>query len=179
VPAFDEVEWTGWVKETKTGLSIPLRPISLTHAGDGSNRTFLATQHGVIHVLPKGGKGKTKVFLDIQSLVRYSDATNEEGFLGLAFSPNYKTDGTFYVYYTPRGVRAANVVARYKVSKDDPDKAEAKSEEVLLTLKKPFWNHDGGTIVFGPDKMLYIAVGDGGAADDPFKNGQNLNSLLG
>lgn len=179
VPALTEVEWTDWVNETPTGLPIPLRPILLTHAGDGTHRTFVATQRGVVHILPKGGKGKTKVFLDVQKLVKYSDATNEEGFLGLAFSPSYKDDGTFYVYYTPRRIKSANVVARYKVSKDDPDRADPKSEEILLTLKKPFWNHDGGTIIFGPDKMLYIAVGDGGAADDPFKNAQNLNSLLG
>src|SRR5262249_35319662 len=93
--------------------------------------------------------------------------------------------GVFYVYYTPRrnkrlkGENLVNVVSRFRVSKDDPDRADPDSEEVLLRLKKPFWNHDGGTLEFGHDGMLYIAVGDGGAANDPFNNAQNLNSLLG
>jgi glucose/arabinose dehydrogenase len=70
-------------------------------------------------------------------------------------------------------------MARYHVSKDDPNKADPKSEEILPTLDKPFWNHDGGTVGFGPDGFLYIAIGDGGLANDPYKNGQNLSKLLG
>src|SRR5262249_10451223 len=107
------------------------------------------------------------------------DKENEQGFLGLAFPSTYKKTGEFYAFYSLKSEKLVNILARYRVSKDDPDKADPASEEVLLRIKRPFWNHDGGTICFGPDGYLYVALGDGGAANDPFNNGQNLNSLLG
>ncbi|MFO0967148.1 MAG: PQQ-dependent sugar dehydrogenase [Gemmataceae bacterium] len=181
-PAFPELKWTGWSAETPAGVPIPLRPILLTHAGDGSNRVFVPTQHGVIHVFPNDQKAtKTKVFLDIQKQVQYQDKENEEGFLGLAFHPKYKENGEFFVFYTTRKAKHphTNILSRFRVSKDDPDRADPASEEELLRLERPFWNHDGGTITFGPDGFLYIALGDGGAANDPLNNGQNLKQLLG
>jgi glucose/arabinose dehydrogenase len=177
--AFPDLKFTGYEPESAKGLPVENRPVLLTHAGDGSNRIFVADQRGVIHVFPNDPQVKqTKVFLDIKKLVRYNDRTNEEGFLGLAFHPKYKENGEFFVFYTPSKEKQINVVARYRVSKDDPDRADPDSEEVLLTIKRPFWNHDGGTILFGPDGYLYVALGDGGAANDPFNNGQNLNTLL-
>lgn len=178
--AFPDLKWTGWKGETDAGKIVPLRPIVLTHAGDGSNRTFVAIQQGTIHVFPNDQKAKeTKVFLDIQERVRYVDKENEEGFLGLAFHPEYKKTGEFFVLYTPKNQKLVTVVSRFKVRSDDPDKADPASEEILFSVKRPFWNHAGGTICFGPDGMLYIALGDGGAANDPFDNGQNLKSPLG
>jgi glucose/arabinose dehydrogenase len=178
--AFPKLKWTGWKGESDSGKIVPLRPLVLTHAGDGSNRVFVATEHGVIHVFPNDQKAdKTKVFLDIQDRVTYDDRQNEEGFLGLAFHPKYKTKGEFYVYYTPKTPKMTNVLSRFRVSKDDPDKADPKSEEILMKFKKPFWNHNGGTVAFGPDGFLYVAIGDGGLANDPFENGQKLNSHLG
>jgi glucose/arabinose dehydrogenase len=178
--AFPDLQWTGWKAENDKGLVVPLRPIVLTHAGDGSNRVFVATQHGVIHVFPNDQKAdKTRVFLDIQDRVVYDDNQNEEGFLGLAFHPNYKKNGEFFVFYTTKKAKLTNVVSRFRVSKDDPNRADPASEEVLLTIKKPFWNHDGGTLCFGPDGYLYIAHGDGGAANDPYGNGQKLSTMLG
>jgi glucose/arabinose dehydrogenase len=178
--AFPDLQWTGWKGVTPRGQVVPHRPLVLTHAGDGSKRVFVATQQGVIHVFPNDQKArKTKVFLDIEKLVSYRDDQNEEGFLGLAFPPDYRKSGSFYVYYTPKREKNVNYLSRFKVSAGDPDRAEAKSEEVLLKFKKPFWNHDGGTLCFGPDGYLYVAVGDGGAANDPFDNAQNLKSLLG
>lgn len=178
--AFPGLKWTGWKEETDSGRPNPLRPIVLTHPGDGSDRVFVATQHGVIHAFPNDPKAdKTKVFLDISAKVRYTDAENEEGFLGLTFHPQYRKNGEFFVFYTDKKARLENVVCRFRVSKDDPDRADPASEEELLRVKRPFWNHDGGTICFGPDGYLYVALGDGGAANDPFDNAQNLKNLLG
>ena len=72
-----------------------------------------------------------------------------------------------------------SVISSFRVSKDDPNRADPNSEVVIMRVKQPFWNHNGGTIIFGPDGYLYIALGDGGSADDPRGNGQNLKTLLG
>jgi glucose/arabinose dehydrogenase len=175
--AFPNLQWTGWESEVK-GKIVPLRPLVLTHAGDGSNRVFVATEHGVIHTFPNDQKAiKSKVFLDIQKKVRYADNENEEGFLGLCFHPKFKENGEFFVHYNPK--RLTSVVSRFRVSKDDPDLADPASEEVVLKIERPYWNHAGGTIVFGPDGYLYVVFGDGGLANDPHDNGQNLGTLLG
>ncbi len=178
--AFPDLQWTGWKGETDDGKPNPLRPIVLTHAGDGSNRVFVATEQGVVHVFPNDPKAtKTKVFLDIQDRVSYNDATNEEGFLGLVFHSKYKENGEFFVFYTTKKAKRTNVLSRFRVSKDDPDRADPDSEEELLRISKPYWNHDGGVLCFGPDGFLYFTHGDGGAGNDLYDNGQNLNTLLG
>jgi glucose/arabinose dehydrogenase len=178
--AFPNLVWAGWSAETPAGKPNPLRPLVLTHANDDSGRNFVATEQGVIHVFPNvQAAKKTKVFLDIQSKVRYDDRSNEEGFLGLAFHPDYKRTGEFFVFYTTKEAGHHNVLSRFRVSKDDPDRADPASEEVLLRVQHKYWNHDGGTVVFGPDGYLYLALGDGGLANDPDGNGQNLNTLLG
>ncbi|HAD62392.1 MAG TPA: glucose dehydrogenase, partial [Planctomycetaceae bacterium] len=102
---------------------------------------------------------------------------NEEGLLGLAFHPDYKKNGQFFVYYSSEKELRTSVVSKFTVS-DDPDKADPK-EEVIMKLKQPFANHNGGSICFGKDGYLYIALGDGGSRNDPMKNGQNLGTLLG
>lgn len=178
--AFANVKWPGFVSVEESGIENPLRPILLTHAGDGSNRVFVPTQQGKIYVLPNDpGATKAEVFLDIEEKVSYSDKTNEEGFLGLTFHPKFKENGEFFVYYTNKNKPHQNVVARYRTSAQNPNQGDPNSEEILLVLDKPFWNHDGGTIIFGPDGYLYIAVGDGGLANDPYGNGQKLSTLLG
>jgi glucose/arabinose dehydrogenase len=178
--AFPKLKWTGWSGETDTGKPNPLRPIVLTHFGDGSNLVVVATQHGVIHTFPNDQQATaTKVFLDIRDRVKYDDKTNEEGFLGLCFHPRYKETGEFFAFYTPKKEKGVNVVSRFRVSKDDPDKADPASEEEVIRFQKPYWNHDGGTICFGPDGFLYVTHGDGGLGGDPHDNGQNLGSLLG
>jgi glucose/arabinose dehydrogenase/sugar lactone lactonase YvrE len=180
VVAFPDLQWTGWKGQSEGGKVTPLRPVVLTHAGDGSDRVFVGTEHGVIHVFPNDQKAtKTKVFLDIQDRVVYNDDQNEEGFLGLVFHPDYKKNGEFFVFYTTKKAKLTNVVSRFRVSKDDPDKADPNSEEVLMEIKKPYWNHDGGTLCFGADGYLYITHGDGGLANDPHNNGQNLKTMLG
>jgi glucose/arabinose dehydrogenase len=178
--AFPELNWAGWSSETPAGKPNPLRPIVLTHANDNSGRVFVATQQGVIHVFPNDQKANaTKVFLDISKKVRFDESMIEEGFLGLAFHPEYKRTGELFVFYTERKTGHHNVLSRFRVSRDDPDRADPSSEEVLLRVEHKYWNHDGGTVIFGPDGYLYLALGDGGAANDPDGNGQKLDTLLG
>ncbi len=180
VQAFPNLRWTGWDDGGDEGLINPLRPVLLTHAHDGSNQIYVATQHGVVHVFENSDDTtETKIFLDISHRVRYDDRTNEEGFLGLAFHPKFKENGEFFVFYTDQRTRLENVVSRFRVKTDDPTVADPDSEEELMRFKKPFWNHDGGTVIFGLDGYLYIAHGDGGAANDPHENGQNLKTWLG
>ncbi len=152
------------------------RPLELTYAGDGSNRVFVVEQRGLIHVFPnRRDVDRTSVFLDIRDVVSRDD--NEEGLLGLAFHPRYKDNGEFFVYYSTRP--RASIVSRFRVSPSDPNRADRRTEEILMRILQPFGNHNGGSIEFGPDGYLYIGLGDGGAANDPFGNGQNLKTLLG
>ena len=177
VVAVPELTWTGWESD-KDGVLNPLRPMLLTHAGDGSNRIFVPMQQGVVHVF-KPDSTETKVFLDLSETVHYFEKKNEEGFLGLAFHPRYKENGEFFVQYSTKEVPFTTILSRFRVSKDDPNKADPASEEELLRVTHPAWNHKAGTLCFGPDGYLYIAVGDGGKQHDPFNNGQNLQVLLG
>ncbi len=154
-----------------------IRPVDLQHAGDGSNRLFVVEQRGMIWGFENDPAVTSKtVFLDIRD--RVNDAGNEEGLLGLAFHPDFATNGYFYVDYTASNPRRT-VVSRFKVSDQDSNVAIPDSEFIILEVNQPFSNHNGGQIVFGPDSMLYIALGDGGSGGDPFGNGQNLATLLG
>ncbi len=156
------------------------RPVVVANANDGSNRLFFATQQGVVHVIANDQSvEKTTKFLDIESRVVYKDKENEEGLLGLAFHPDFKRTGEFFVYYTTKDAPHTSVVSRFRVSKSNPNQADENSEEELLRVEQPYWNHNGGALAFGPDGCLYIALGDGGAGNDPHGNGQNLETLLG
>lgn len=154
------------------------RPVLLTNAGDGSNRLFVCSQPGKIFVFPnKPDVEEADVFLEWEKKTIYKDEEFEEGILGLAFHPKFKSNGEFFMYYTE--VPHISVISRFKVSKDNPNKADPASEEQLLRIPQPYWNHNGGTICFGPDGYLYIGLGDGGSANDPHKNGQNPKTVLG
>jgi glucose/arabinose dehydrogenase len=176
--AFPKLKWTGWEGLHDDGKVRPLRPVFLTHAGDGSNRVFVALQQGPIHVFPNDQSADaTKVFLDLTKKAYYTDKENEQGVLGLAFHPRHKTNGEFFVFYTLRAAKPINVVARFRVKKDDPDLADPGSEEEILRIERPYANHDGGTLCFGPDGFLYIALGDGGGGDDVDRVGQKLDTF--
>src|SRR5262245_14436853 len=157
----------------------PRRPVHLTHAGDGTNRVFIVSEYGQILVIPNDPMAtELGTFLDIEPQVDYEDKENEEGLLGLAFHPKYKENGQFFIHYTAKSPPHTTVISRLTVSKD-PDKADADSEEILLTFTHPYWNHKGGNLAFGPDGYLYTCLGDGGSANDPQGNGQKLTTLLG
>ncbi len=154
------------------------RPVYITHAPDGTDRIFVVEQAGIIKVFPNNPAATaTKTFLDIKNIT--SRGGNEEGLLGLAFHPQYKTNGLFYVYYSSSAGGRSSIVSQLKVSANDPDKADRSSEKKILRVAQPYSNHNGGMIEFGPDGYLYIALGDGGSGGDPLKHGQNLGTLLG
>lgn len=150
------------------------RPVMITHAGDNSGRLFILEQAGVIRIY-QNDTVLDPPFLDIQQQVQ--DSGNEQGLLGLAFSPNYGNDGYAYVNYT--GLDGSTVVSRFQRSADDPNRLTPESEFTILTIAQPAQNHNGGMLAFGPDGYLYIGTGDGGASNDRFGNGQNPSSLLG
>jgi len=153
------------------------RPVDFQHSGDGTNRLFVVEQAGLIRVFENAPTVQTtSVFLDIRD--RVNSSGNEEGLLGLAFHPDYKNNGYFFVNYTANPPRRT-IIARYKVSKTNPDVADKSSEEIFLTFSQPFSNHNGGQITFGPDGFLYIGTGDGGSGGDPQGNGQNRSTMLG
>lgn len=151
-------------------------PLELTSPEDGTDRIFVVEQKGVIQVFPNtaGVKGST-VFLDIKKRV---SSGGEMGLLGLAFHPQYKTNGYFYVNYTRRSP-LETVISRFKVKTSDPNLADPESETVLLRFRQPYENHNGGKVAFGKDGFLYISTGDGGSGGDPGNRAQNRKELLG
>jgi len=155
------------------------RPVTLTNAADGTNRIFVAGQKGAIYsFVSKQDVEEPQLFMDIEDRVSYKDNENEEGLLGLAFHPKFKENGEFFVYYTTKKEPHLSVISRFKTNADHTQ-GDAASEQILMTIKQPFWNHNGGTLEFGKDGYLYIALGDGGKRDDPLQAAQDLTSLLG
>jgi glucose/arabinose dehydrogenase len=148
-------------------------PTTIVHAGDGSDRLFVVEQGGQVRLL-RNGVLIPSPFLNITDQVVSS---GEQGLLGLAFPPGYAEKGYFYVDYT-RALDGATVISRFHLS-TDPDIADPLSEEVLLVVPQPFTNHNGGQLAFGPDGMLYVALGDGGSGGDPQGNAQDPATLLG
>ncbi len=149
------------------------QPTYVAHAGDGSGRLFVVEKVGRIWIVVNG-KVLPEPFLDITDRVRSSEI--ERGLLSVAFHPDYETNGRFFVNYTDQ--KGNTVVAEYRVS-EDPNRADPNSERVLLYIEQPAANHNGGQLQFGPDGYLYIGMGDGGSAGDPWGNAQNLHVLLG
>jgi glucose/arabinose dehydrogenase len=142
----------------------------------GVSRLFVLEQAGRALSFPLGpGAPEASVFLDISSRVYTSH--NEEGLLGLAFDPAFQSNGYLYVYYSASPPRR-NVLSRFTASADRLS-ADPGSELIILESPKPFGNHNGGQIAFGPDGHLYIGIGDGGGSGDPEGHGQNTGDLLG
>jgi glucose/arabinose dehydrogenase len=153
------------------------RPVSLANAGDGSGRLFVVEQAGLIRVIHQNNIRSTP-FLDISSQV--GSTGSEQGLLGLAFHPRFKENGFFYVNYTD--LNGNTVIARFTadlVVSVENQTANPASELILLRVKQPFPNHNGGQMAIGLDKMLWIGLGDGGSAGDPNGNGQSVQTLLG
>jgi len=168
-------------------------PLSVTHAGDGSGRLFIVDQPGFIRIV-KEGELLAEPFLDLTSkIVALDPGFDERGLLGLAFHPDYAANGRFFVRYSAPGGGGDHraVVAEYHVLGDPAtsDVGDLDSEIIVFTVDEPEFNHNGGDIAFGPDGLLYFALGDGGGANDglddpglphgPLGNGQNIETTLG
>jgi glucose/arabinose dehydrogenase len=149
-------------------------PLGLENAGDGSGRLFIIEQVGIIQ-LWKEGALLDQPFLDIRD--RVGSGSSEQGLLGLAFHPRYTENGYFYVNYTDKN--GDTHVARFTAAAQNPDQADPTSEVQLIFQSQPYRNHNGGSVVFGPDGYLYLGLGDGGSGGDPQGNAQSTQTLLG
>jgi Ca2+-binding RTX toxin-like protein len=156
-----------------SGLALP---VFMTQAPDDTNRAFVLELHtGQIEILNlETGVQNATPFLDIGNIISKG---GEQGLLGLAFHPSFATNGKFYVNYTD--VSGNTKIVEYSVSASNPDIANPNSARELLAVTQPFANHNGGWLGFGPDGMLYIALGDGGSGGDPANRAQNVDDLLG
>jgi glucose/arabinose dehydrogenase len=149
-------------------------PVAITNAGDGSGRMFVVEKSGLIRIIQDDLLLETP-FLDIRD--RVGSHSSEQGLLGLAFHPKYRENGLFFVNYTDKN--GDTHIASFHVSGQDANLADPGSEKRLLYIPQPYANHNGGSVVFGPDGYLYLGLGDGGSAGDPKNNAQSLNTLLG
>ena len=153
------------------------RLTNLAQPDDGRAMLFVTEQGGRIRSFPsRRDAAETVVFLDISD--RVNEGGNEEGLLGLAFAPDYRETGYFYVYYSTSDPRRS-VLSRFTAGRSDPTRADVASELIILEVPQPASNHNGGQLAFGPEGYLYIGLGDGGRGGDPFGNGQNTATLLG
>jgi glucose/arabinose dehydrogenase len=152
-------------------------PVSVVQAPDESGRLYIVDQIGKIWILDKNGSKLPVPFFDISSkIVKLTPGYDERGLLSIAFHPDFKSNGKFFVFYTglpssggPQpGVPWDNTtrISEFKIASGNPIKADMGSEHIILEVNHPEANHNGGTIAFGPDGFLYISIGDGGNKDD-------------
>ena len=148
------------------------RPVGLENCGD--NRLFIVEEEGKIFICDSAGNRNARPYLDITDRVLFNGA---QGLLGLAFDPNYASNGFFYVNYINKSGNTQ--ISRFKAKTSNPNLANKNTEKFILEIDQPFTNHNGGCTRFGADGYLYIGMGDGGNFGDPNNNAQNPMSLLG
>jgi glucose/arabinose dehydrogenase/uncharacterized cupredoxin-like copper-binding protein len=152
-------------------------PVNVAFPPDDSGRIFVVEQGGTIRIINADGSVEPDPFLDLSATT--GQRLGEQGLLGLAFHPDFAKNGRFFVDYNDAFTSGAIVVSEFLVDKKRPNQAEARGERPLLVIQKPFPQHNGGTLRFGPDGYLYISTGDGGWQGDAYDNAQNRFSLLG
>jgi glucose/arabinose dehydrogenase/plastocyanin len=154
-------------------------PVNVAFPPDDSGRIFVVEQGGTIRIINADGSVEPEPFLDLSATT--GQRLGEQGLLGLAFHPDFAENGRFYVDYNDAFTSGAIVVSEFLVKdqEKEPNRAALNSERPLLVIDKPFPQHNGGTLRFGPDGYLYISTGDGGWQGDAYDNAQNRFSLLG
>lgn len=165
-----------------SGLS---RPVFVTAPPGDTDRIFVVEQRG----LPMANQARVQVYRITASgpytllgtFITISNVStgNEQGLLGMAFDPGYLTNGRFYLHWSDAATGGGTRIERFVDSNSADNVYTPGSQNTVLTVAQPFTNHNGGWIAFGPDGMLYIALGDGGSANDPSNRAQNLNEFLG
>ena len=173
-------------------------PVHMAEPDDGTGRRFVVDQAGEIRILRGDDDLFDEPFLDLSDRIVQLDGNyDERGVLGLAFHPEYRDNGRFFVYYSaplrdeaPEGWDHTSHLSEFRVSEDDPNVADPDSERIALQVDQPFSNHNAGHITFGPDGYLYVPLGDGGNGGDvdpddddrgrpPEGNAQTPSTLLG
>ncbi len=170
-------------------------PMIVADPHDGTGRLFLVDQNGYVKIFFMNGTVLDQPFLDVRDrMVKIDPTYDERGLLSIAFHPQYAKNGRVFVYYSAplrAGVdpnwSCTNHLSEFQVSAADPNRVDMTTEKVLLQVDKPYENHNGGTLLFGPeDGFLYLPLGDGGRADDTgmghtpgIGNGQDLTKILG
>ncbi|MBT9146119.1 MAG: Quinoprotein glucose dehydrogenase B [candidate division WS2 bacterium] len=187
------------VEEQVIGVGIELiaegftSPVGFVSANDGTGRMFLIDQIGLIKIIDEDGEVLEDNFLDVrEKMVELREGFDERGLLGLAFHPEFTSNGRFFVHYSaplregaPEGWDHTGVIAEFRVSEDNPNVANIDSEKIIIQIDQPQFNHNGGHLAFGPDGYLYIPLGDGGGANDvglghpEIGNGQDTSNSLG
>lgn len=170
VAAAGPLAWAQQLELLVEGLS---RPVDFAHDPTSPERFYVVEQGGTIRVI-ESGQVRDEPFLRLAP-GRISTGNWEQGLLGMAFDPGYGTNRRLYINFTAAD-GATHIV---RCTADSPYRVDPDSEELILRVAQPYGNHNGGSLVFGPDGMLYIGLGDGGAANDPHGHGQRLDSLLG
>lgn len=172
-PALEPIE----PRQVWAGLELNV-PVQVVVPPDGSDRLFLVQQRGQILILPNDRESTdTKTFLDISDR-DLEENKFEEGLLNLTFHPQFSDNRRLFTFHTEQKPKRI-IVTEWLVDEDDGDRIDPDSERVLLEVRQPFWNHNSGNMLFGPDDMLYVAIGDGGRRDDPLNLAQNTFSLMG
>lgn len=162
-------------------------PVNVTNAGDGSGRLFVVERIGRIKIVDKDGNVKPDPFLDLTSINPLGNDVQtgfvEQGLYSVAFHPDFASNGYFYVHYASLPFNGDGMIVRFQVDSNSPDVVTAdranETAKVIMTIDQPWYNHNGGTIEFGPDGYLYIGSGDGGWEGDPLQAGKDLSTWLG
>lgn len=166
------------LEQVLTGLALE-KPVDLKAGPEGSGRLFLVTQPGKVYLAPAiTANGGGQLWLDLTSVV--DDGPNEGGLLSMAFAPDYVTSGHVF-FVSTRTINGSFLTALTRLTVPDPPfgAPDPSSELMVLAVGQPYSNHNGGGVAFGPDGYLYLGLGDGGSAKDPWGHGQNLSTLLG
>jgi len=162
-------------------------PTNVANAGDGSGRIFVVERVGRIRIVNKDGSVQKEPFLNLTNINPLGNDVQtgfvEQGLYAVAFHPQFKKNGYFYVHYASLPFNGDGVIVRFQVDKKSPNvmtpERTNETAKVLMRIPQPYYNHNGGQIEFGPDGYLYIASGDGGWEGDPYEAGQDLSTLLG